>query len=64
MDWLMGRFAESRVAGMPTETLTEFERLLQMPDPELHDMILYPEIAPAGDFAALIAQLRIFHGLQ
>ncbi len=64
MDWLMGRFAESRVAGMATETLTEFERLLQMPDPELHDMILYPEIAPAGDFAALIAQLRIFHGLQ
>ena len=64
MDWLVGRFAESRVAGMPTETLTEFERLLQMPDPELHDMILYPEIAPAGDFAALIAQLRIFHGLQ
>jgi antitoxin CptB len=64
MDWLMGRFAEARVAGMPPETLAEFERLLQMPDPELHDMILYPEIAPAGDFAPLIAQLRSFHGLQ
>ena len=64
MDWLMGRFAESRVAGMPPQILTEFERLLQMPDPELHDMILYPEIAPAGDFAALIAELRSFHGLQ
>jgi succinate dehydrogenase flavin-adding protein (antitoxin of CptAB toxin-antitoxin module) len=49
---------------MPPETLAEFERLLRMPDPELHDMILYPEIAPAGDFAALIALLRIFHGLQ
>jgi antitoxin CptB len=64
MDWLMGRFAESRVPGMPPEILAEFERLLQMPDPELHDMILYPEIAPAGDFGALIAQLRSFHGLQ
>jgi antitoxin CptB len=64
MDWLMGRFAESRVAGMLPETLAEFERLLQMPDPELHDMILFPEIAPAGEFAALIAQLRSFHGLQ
>ncbi len=40
---------------MPPQILTEFERLLQMPDPELHDMILYPEIAPAGDFVALIA---------
>ena len=64
MDWLMGRFAESRVSGMPPQVLAEFERLLQMPDPELHDMILYPEIAPAGDFAALIAELRSFHGLQ
>lgn len=64
MDWLMGRFAESRVAGMAPHILTEFERLLQMPDPELHDMILYPEIAPAGDFVTLIAQLRSFHGLQ
>ena len=44
--------------------LAEFEQLLQLPDPELHDMILYPEIAPAGEFAELIAQLRIFHGLE
>ena len=64
MDWLMGRFAESRVAGMPPQILTEFERLLQMPDPELHDMILYPDIAPDPDFVALIAELRSFHGYQ
>lgn len=63
MDWLLGRFAEARVAGMPLPELGEFERLLQMPDPELHDMILYPEIAPAGEFGALIAHLRTFHGL-
>jgi antitoxin CptB len=64
MDWLIGRFADARVADMQPPMLTEFERLLQMPDPELHDMILYPEIAPAGEFMALIAQLRIFHGLE
>jgi antitoxin CptB len=64
MDWLIGRFADARVADMQPPMLTEFERLLQMPDPELHDMILYPEIAPAGEFMVLIAQLRIFHGLE
>ena len=64
MDWLIGRFADARVADMQPPMLAEFERLLQMPDPELHDMILYPEIAPAGEFMALIAQLRIFHGLE
>lgn len=64
MDWLLGRFAEACVADMPPSEFTEFERLLLMPDPELHDMILYPEIAPAGEFVALIAQLRSFHGLE
>jgi len=64
MDWLIGRFADARVADMPPQALADFERLLQMPDPELHDMILYPEIAPAGGFAVLIAQLRTFHGLE
>ena len=64
MDWLLGRFANARVADMATDALAEFERLLQLPDPELHDMIVYPEIAPAGEFAGLVAQLRAFHGLQ
>lgn len=63
MDWLVGRFADAHVAAMPPALLTDFERLLQMPDPELHDMILYPEIAPAGEFTELIGQLRTFHGL-
>lgn len=64
MDWLLGRFAGARVGDMPLHVLAEFERLLQMPDPELQDMILYPEIAPAGEFATLVAQLRTFHGLE
>jgi antitoxin CptB len=64
MDWLIGRFAEARLAGMPQEGLAAFERLLLVPDPELHDMILYPEIAPAGEHAELICALRAFHGLE
>jgi antitoxin CptB len=64
MDWLLGRFAEAHVAAMSLSALLEFEQLLQLPDPELHDMIIYPEIAPAGGFANLIARLRTFHGLQ
>jgi antitoxin CptB len=64
MDWLVGRFADARVAGMAPDALAGFERLLLLPDPQLHDMIVYPEIAPAGEFAELIAQLRAFHGLK
>lgn len=64
MDWLMGRFAQARLADMGPEALGRFERLLRVPDPELHDMILHPEVAPAGEHAELIGQLRTFHGLD
>jgi antitoxin CptB len=64
MDLLMGRFAEARLAAMPLEALAAFERLLLVPDPIVQDMILYPEVAPAGEHADLIGQLRAFHGLE
>jgi antitoxin CptB len=64
MDLLMGRFAEARVAAMAPEALARFERLLLVPDPLVQDMILHPEIAPAGEHAELIGQLRLFHGLE
>jgi antitoxin CptB len=64
MDWLMGRFAQARLAEMPLEMLAAFERLLLVPDPLVQDMILHPEIAPAGEHADLIRQLRAFHGLE
>src|SRR5215468_9961108 len=51
MDWLIGRFAEARLAEMPPEALGAFERLLLLPDPLVQDMILHPEIAPAGEHA-------------
>lgn len=64
MDWLLGRFADAHVQSMAPEGLAEFERLLEMPDPLLHDMIVFPDIAPAGEFAELVRCLRAFHGLE
>lgn len=64
MDWLLGRFAAAELAAMPDATLTRFEQLLTLPDPELYDMIMSPAHAPAGEFADLIAAVRTFHGLE
>jgi antitoxin CptB len=64
MDWLVGRFAQARLANMTAEELARFERALTVPDPVLHDMILYPDMAPAGEFTELVAQIRAFHGLE
>jgi antitoxin CptB len=64
MDWLIGRFARARLAAMSPEALTAFEKLLFIPDPTLYDMIMHPEVAPAGEHAGLIGELRAFHGLE
>ncbi len=64
MDWILGRFAERSVADMTPDRLALFERLLSLPDPDLQDMVLHPELAPPGEFAPLVTALRAFHGLE
>jgi antitoxin CptB len=65
MDWLLGRFAAGVLAGMSAETLARFEQLLALPDPDLQQLILYPELGtPPESLAELIARLRAFHGLD
>jgi antitoxin CptB len=64
MDWIIGRFAAAALPGMPADRLALFERMLSLPDPELQDMIMHPELAPAGEFAELVSALRVFHGLD
>jgi antitoxin CptB len=46
------------------DQLDLFERMLSLPDPDLQDMVLHPEFAPAGEFGELITALRVFHGLE
>jgi antitoxin CptB len=64
MDWILGRFASDAVGTMPPERLALFERMLSLPDPDLEDMILHPELRAAGAFAELVAAVRVFHGLE
>jgi antitoxin CptB len=64
MDWILGRFAQAALERMPVDSLALFERLLALPDPDLQDMVLHPEIAPAGEFAELVAAVREYHGLE
>jgi len=64
MDWILGRFADQAIGGFSTDRLGMFERMLTLPDPDLEDMILHPELKPAGEFAELVAAIRVFHGLD
>ena len=64
MDWILGRFAQAVLPAMPVDRLGLFERMLGLPDPDLQDMILHPELMQAGEFADLVAAARAFHGLE
>jgi len=63
MDWVLGRFAEQALADMEGARLAAFEELLELPDPALHQMVM--DGVPVADqgLAALIAEIRAFHGL-
>lgn len=63
MDWLVGRFADAHLARMAEEELGRFERLLELPDPELQRWILDGAQGASEEHASLIAAMRTFHGL-
>ena len=63
MDWLLGRFAKAHLENIDRESLAYFERFLEQPDPTLQNMILGQEDATRSEFAALIEDVRTFHGL-
>jgi antitoxin CptB len=64
MDWVLGRYAESALAGMDEPALRRFEELLAMPDPEINSWVLHPETLSHSQFGDLIAALRLFHRLD
>ncbi len=64
MDALIGRYAEARVPQFDGEALGDFERFLSIADPMLQAWILGDDDAGAAEFAALIGDIRAFHGLN
>jgi antitoxin CptB len=63
MDWALGRFAEQALAGMVGARLAAFEELLELPDPVLNEMVMDGVPVADEEIAALIAEIRAFHGL-
>ena len=64
MDWLLGRFAEARLAAMAEAELAELETLLSLPDPELQVWLMTGSGFGQSEMAPLIGRIRAFHGLE
>jgi antitoxin CptB len=58
MDLVMGRFADANLPAMSEAELDEFERLLDMPDPEVLAWITGEETTPPDFETPLFARLR------
>jgi len=58
MDLVMGLFADQEIAVMSETDLEEFERLLDIPDPEILGWITGETPTPIADDTPLLARLR------
>jgi antitoxin CptB len=62
MDIVLGRFADREMATLPEAELDEFERLMELPDPEVFDWIAERSPPPAEHDTPLLARLRQYRG--
>lgn len=61
MDLVMGRFADEWLARLSDAELDAFERLVEVPDPELYAWITGTADPPADCDAGLLRRMRAFH---
>jgi antitoxin CptB len=64
LDWLLGKYADATVPAMLAAELEAFERLLAMPDPDLHAWIALGVDVGQSEFGPMIGTIRQFHGLD
>ncbi len=63
MDFLLGRYAEGRLAGMAAADLTAFEELLALPDPQLQGWLMMGQSYEGSALADLLRDIQAFHGI-
>jgi len=61
MDLIMGRFADRTISELTDAELTEFERLIELPDRDLLAWIIGEAQVPAAHDGPLFRRLRDFH---
>ena len=63
MDLIMGRFADATIADLTDEELADYERLMDVPDPQLFVWLTGDEPVPQDQDTALFRRLRAFNGV-
>jgi len=61
MDLIMGRFADTWIEQLSKGELDDYERLIEVPDPELYAWVAGHEAVPASYDSDVFQRLRAFH---
>jgi antitoxin CptB len=60
-DLITGRFADAHIASLSDAEVTEFERLMDIPEPDLLAWVMGAVPTPATHDTALFRRMRAFH---
>jgi antitoxin CptB len=61
MDLIVGRFADAHLVGFAEAELDEFERLIEVPDPDLYAALTGARPLPEVEQGALFRKMKAFH---
>jgi antitoxin CptB len=59
MDLILGRFADAEIAALSEDELSQLERLIEVPDPDLYAALTGARPLPQG-YAPLLDRIRAF----
>lgn len=60
MDLILGRFADAEIDNLSDDELSQLERLIEVPDPDLYAAITGDRVLPAGVVGPLFARIKAF----
>jgi antitoxin CptB len=60
MDLILGRFADAEIASLADDELTELERLIEVPDPDLYAALAGDKPLPPPYQSPLFDRIRTF----
>jgi antitoxin CptB len=64
MDLILGRFADAEITGLSDDELVEFERLMEIPDPDLYAALIGDKPLAAEHQSALFDRLKAFRAVD
>src|SRR5215211_7328609 len=62
VDLITGRFADAHIGTLSRDEVAEFERLMDVPEPDLLNWVMGAAQTPANHDTPLFRRLRKFHG--